>query len=120
LNPYDKAHELARAIRSHDSFQALLKAKARVDQDPQAKNIVEDFRKRQWEFEAKRLMGQEISEAEQQQLAKMQEALTLVPAAREYLQAEYQFSVLFGDIQKILAEAVQDVFGPMIGQGLNK
>jgi cell fate (sporulation/competence/biofilm development) regulator YlbF (YheA/YmcA/DUF963 family) len=114
LNPYDKAHELARALRAHDSFQALMKAKERIDQDPQAKKIVEDFRKRQWEYEAKRLAGQEISDAEQQQMMQLQEALALVPAARDYLQAEYQFSVLFGDIQKIIADTIQDVFGNLV------
>lgn len=111
MNPYDKAHELARAIREHEAYQRLLQAKARIDEDEQAKNIVDDFRKRQWTFEAKRLAGQEISDEEQQQMMKLQEALSLVPSARDYLQAEYQFSVLFGDIQKIIAESVQDVFG---------
>lgn len=110
MNPYDKAHELARAIRSHETFQSLLQAKQRLEKDAQAKKMVEDFRRRQWEWEAKRMTGQEICEAEQKQMQQMQEALALVSAARDYLQAEYQFSVFFSDVQKILADAVQDVF----------
>lgn len=109
MNPYDKAHELAQAIQSHQAFRVLLSKKQELERSSEAKKIVEDFRRRQWEFESKRMMGQEVTADDQQVMQELQTALSLHTAARDFLQAEYQFGLMFQDIQKIIAESVKSV-----------
>lgn len=109
MNPYDKAHELARAIQESQEFQELKRAKEKVDQDPDAKRMLEDFHKRQWELQAKVMMGQQLTNEEQEGLQKLQSVIQLHQAVSEYVQAEYRFSVIVNDIQTIIGETIQAV-----------
>jgi cell fate (sporulation/competence/biofilm development) regulator YlbF (YheA/YmcA/DUF963 family) len=109
MNAYDKAHELARALRESEEFRTLAEKKKQVDADPQAKKILDDFRRRQWELETRRLMGEEITEDDRQAMQKLQDAIQLHQTLREYLEVEYRFSVLYSDIHRILGDAVREV-----------
>lgn len=109
MNLYDKAHDLARALQSTQEFQLLQDLKKRVDQDPSVKKILDDFRRRQWELETRRLMGEEVTEDDLGQMTRLQEALSMNDTARRYLEAEYRFGMMYSDIHKILGEAVRDV-----------
>ncbi|KEO82083.1 YlbF family regulator [Tumebacillus flagellatus] len=109
MNPYDKAHELARAIRESEEFRVLAERKKKVDSDPQAKKVLDDFRRRQWEMETRRIMGEEITEDDLRSMQKLQEVIQLHDAVREYLEVEYRFSVMYSDIHKILGESVREV-----------
>lgn len=109
MNPYDRAHELARAIRESDAFHSMKAAKEKIDPDGQAKQMLADFHMKQLEFEQKRLMGQEPTAEEQDGLHKLYEILQLHPAVRDYLMAEYQLGVMMQDVQKILGEVLQEI-----------
>ncbi|TCP53773.1 cell fate (sporulation/competence/biofilm development) regulator YlbF (YheA/YmcA/DUF963 family) [Tumebacillus sp. BK434] len=109
MNPYDKAHELARALQSSQEFQLLHDLKKCVDQDPAVKKMLDDFRRRQWDLETRRLMGEEIIESDLEQMTRLQEALSVNETARRYLEAEYRFGMIYSDVHKILGEAVRDV-----------
>lgn len=111
MNPYDKAHELARALRESQEFQALAERKRRVDADPAAKKMLDDFRHRQWELETRRIMGEEITEGDVEQVKRLQDVITTNTLAREYLEAEYRFGIVYSDIHKILGDAVKEVVG---------
>ncbi|ASS74501.1 hypothetical protein CIG75_05490 [Tumebacillus algifaecis] len=107
MNPYDKAHELARALQNSQEFQLLELLKKSVDQDSAVKKLLDDYRRRQWELETRRLMGEEITQEDLGQMARLQEALTSNETARQYLAAEYQFGLMYSDIHKILGDAVR-------------
>ncbi|PWK13859.1 YlbF family regulator [Tumebacillus permanentifrigoris] len=108
-NPYDRAHELARAIRESEEFRILVAKKNEVDTNLQAKKLLDDFRRRQWELETRRLMGEEITEQDTLAFQRMQDVVHQHTTLREYLEMEYRFSVLYSDIHKILGEAVRSV-----------
>jgi len=109
MNPYDKAHELARAIQGTDAYRAMKVAKDKIAPDEHAKRMLGDFHLKQMQFEQKRMMGQEPSSEEQESLQKLYEILQLHSAVRDYLLAEYQMGVLMQDVQKILGETLQGV-----------
>ena len=111
MNPYDKAHELARALRESHEYQALLDCKSIVDADPAAKRMLDDFRRRQWELETHRIMGEGVSDDELQQINQMQEAIQMHAVLREYVEAEHRFGVIYSDVHKILGDAVREVIG---------
>lgn len=109
MNLYDKAHDLARLIRDSQEFKTMSDRKRLVESDANAKKMLDDFRRRQWELETRRIMGETISEADMEQLKRLHDAIQLHTVAREYLEAEYRFGIIYSDIQKILADAVKDV-----------
>ncbi len=109
MNPYDRAHELVRAIQDSEAFRSMKAAKGKIEPDEQAKRMLNDFHMKQLEFERKQLMGEEPTQSEQEGLQKLYDVLQLHEPVREYLLAEYQLGVLMQDIQKILGEALKDV-----------
>jgi cell fate (sporulation/competence/biofilm development) regulator YlbF (YheA/YmcA/DUF963 family) len=112
VNPYDKAHELARSIRSADAYVRLKAAKERIEQDLSVLGMIQDFRKRQWELQTEQMMGQEPSADALKTLQNLAEVVQLNADAREYLQAEYQVSQLAMDVQRILSEVVEEAMLP--------
>ncbi|MBX6394591.1 MAG: YlbF family regulator [Alicyclobacillaceae bacterium] len=108
-NPYDHAHALARAIQQSEWYLRLKEARAKLEQNPDAKRMADDLRKRSFSLQAKRLAGQTVTPEEEEQLKKLQEVAFLHPAVREYVEAETRFGVFMADIQRILAEAVEPV-----------
>jgi cell fate (sporulation/competence/biofilm development) regulator YlbF (YheA/YmcA/DUF963 family) len=109
MNPYDKAHELARALRDSPEFKKLHDKKRRVDEDPVAKKMLDDFRHRQWELETRRIMGEQITDDDLAQMSGLQEAIQMNAIVSEYLEAEFRFGMIYSDIHKILGDAVKEV-----------
>ncbi len=105
---YDKAHELAKAIKECDEYKALLAAGKQLEKDESSKKMVQDFLLKQVEMEYTKMMGKEIEESklkEQQDLAAIVQSNT---QAREYLQAYYKWQQYAGDIYKIVGDAMQE------------
>lgn len=109
MNPYDRAHELARALRESEPFRAMKSAKEKLAPDPQGRRMLDDFHLKQLEFERKKILGQEPSVEEQESLQKLYEILQLHETVRSYLMAEYQLGVMVQDVQKILGEVLEEV-----------
>lgn len=109
MNPYDKAHELARALRSSDAFERAAKAKEAIAADADALRMVEDFKRRQFQMQAKQMMGEQLSEEELSQLQKLSEVVQLNQDIREYLQADMALQVTMMDVERILAEVMNEV-----------
>jgi len=116
MNPYDKAHELARAIKSSDAYERLVKARAHIEQDESSLRMLQDFRQRQFAMQTQEMMGQPVSEEDKDKLTKLAEVIQLNQDVRTYLESEYQLSVLMSDIQRILGDAIEDALLPLPGQ----
>lgn len=109
LNPYDKAHELARSIRASDVFERAAKSKMAIDSDESALRMVQDFKRRQFQMQAKQMAGQTLTEDEMTQLQKLTEVIQLNNDVRNYLQADMELQVMLMDVQQILAEVMNEV-----------
>lgn len=108
MNVYDRAYELARALKKSDEYRALLEARARVEEDPKNKEMLLEFKKRQLKIQKERLLGREVDEAELRRLEQLSELVNLNPTLKEFLSAEFRFTRLMGDIQKILSEPLSE------------
>ncbi|MCR4442396.1 MAG: YlbF family regulator [Peptococcaceae bacterium] len=104
---YDKAHELARAIKFSPEYRQFKEAKEKVSQNPENIKILQDFHMKQLEIQTMQVMGKEIPPEKMQEYEKMGELLSYHPSVREFLQAEFRLAQVMADIQKILAEAVE-------------
>jgi len=103
---YDKAHELAKALKLSPEFRQYQEAKSRISTNSENLKMVQDFRVKQMEIQTMQIMGQEIPPEKMRGYEKMAELLNYHPAVRDFLQAEYKVAQIFTDIQKILAGAM--------------
>ncbi|MBC9783232.1 YlbF family regulator [Heliobacterium chlorum] len=108
MNIHDQAHQLARSLKNSAEYQELLAAKSKVEAIPESKKLLHDFRAKQWELQKATLSGQQPTEAQMQSFQQMASLISLHPPLQEYLMAEFRFSQLMTDIQKILSDAVKD------------
>lgn len=104
MNPYDRAYELARAIKASPEYQRLTETLARVKRNESAWRMVQDFRQRQAALEMDQLLGKEVPPEEEKKLHDLYELISGYPDIRAYLEAEAIFGRLMADLQKIIAE----------------
>ena len=103
---YDRAHELARALKQSEEYQSYLRAQERIQGDESAKKMLSDLRARQWQLQAAQLAGQEVPQDQPRQVEKLYEVVSYHPGLRDLLQAEYRLGKMLADVQKIIAESV--------------
>lgn len=108
MNHYDKAHELAGALKNCDEYRSLLTAKKAVDTDEQAKKMVKDFVMKQMELEYEVMAGKPEDKAKTEQLQKMYELISCNANSREFLQAYIRFQRAMADVYKIIGESVAE------------
>jgi len=103
---YDKAHELAKAIRYSPEYRQYKEAKERVGQNSDSMKILQDFHAKQLEIQTMQMLGKEIPAEKMKEYERMAELLNFHPSVRDFLQAEYRIIQIMTDIQKIIAEAL--------------
>ncbi|QCX32730.1 YlbF family regulator [Caloramator sp. E03] len=106
MNVYDKAHELARALKLAPEVIEYKSAMEKINSNPNHKRMVEDFRKKQLELYSQQLKGVEPSKEQIDSLNNLLNIISLNPEIRNYLEAEMRFSRLWEDIMKILGDAM--------------
>lgn len=104
MNVYDQAHGLAAAIKESEEFKQFDMTKKAVEANPQLKEAIDDFMKKQFEFQAAAMMGQETSPEQMMQLQQLSSVLMQDPTAAQYMQNQMRFSIMMADVYKIIAE----------------
>lgn len=108
MSTYETAHLLAQEITESDEYRAFIVAKEKIKADESHYRMIRDFQLKQFEIQQAQLFQLEISEDKQQDLERLYSLLSLNPAAREYLEAEFRISRLVNDVQKIIGDAIQE------------
>lgn len=106
MNVYDKAHELARALKNTPEVVEFKSAAEKINSNQNNKKMVEDFRKKQMELYSMQLKGIEPSKEQIETINNLFSIISLNTDVRAYLEAEVKFSRLWEDILKILGDAV--------------
>jgi cell fate (sporulation/competence/biofilm development) regulator YlbF (YheA/YmcA/DUF963 family) len=112
MNPYDNAYELAQAIQSLEQFQELKTVRSRIEHEASTLHMLQDYRTRQWDIQAKQLQGQDISSEEKASFEKMTEVVSMNRDVKKYLELEMYFNTVLMDIYGILSKAVGDATLP--------
>lgn len=71
--------------------------------------MVQDFKRRQFQLQAKQMMGQSVTDEEMSQMQKLSDVIGLNMDARTYLQADMELQVLVMDVQKLLSDLLNEV-----------
>ncbi|AOZ93856.1 YlbF family regulator [Paenibacillus crassostreae] len=111
MNIYDKAHDLAKALKDSQEVQEINAAMNLVNQDPEGKQKLEDFRKRQMELQQQMMTGEMPAPEEMEKMEKDFEVLSLNLNIRRLFEAERKLSVIIEDVNKIITDSLQDLYG---------
>lgn len=115
MNVYDQAHNLAAAIKASEEFKQYEEKKQVIDANPQIKEAINDFMKRQMEMQMAQMTGQDVGADMMQQMQQLSAVLMQDPSAAQYLQCQMRFSMMMADVYKIIGEAADFDFDPLGG-----
>ena len=106
MNVYDQAHNLARAINESEEFKQYDYLKKVIDQKEDLSKMVKDFQAKQFEMQAKQMMGEEVGPEMMQGIQELYQIIMTDPTVSQYMQAEMRFSLMMNDVFKILGEVM--------------
>lgn len=107
MNVYDHAHALARALRQHPDVLAMQAAKGRVDADPQAKDMLDNFMQKSMQLQLQEMRGDPPSDEAKEELAKLADIVYLHADIRQFQEASMRVERVLQDIYRIIAAAIQ-------------
>jgi cell fate (sporulation/competence/biofilm development) regulator YlbF (YheA/YmcA/DUF963 family) len=106
MNVYNEAHNLARSIRESEEFKQFDEMKKKIAEKPELSAMLQDFQMKQFEMQAKQMMGEAPMEEMMAQVQELYGIMMRDPLTSQYLQCEIRFSMMMSDVYKILSEAV--------------
>jgi len=105
MNLYDKAHELARAIRDSEDYRLYEQAKEAATQDETNKALLDEYKKLQFRLQVQVASGGPPMAEDLERYQKLTALLQMSPEATAYIMAEFRLQRTLADIYKILGEA---------------
>ncbi|AIQ63359.1 hypothetical protein D3C81_100560 [compost metagenome] len=111
MNVYDKAHELAKAIRESGEVADISAAMAIIEADLPSKEMLDNFRSSQQELQARMLAGEMPDQEEMEKMEKLFEVLNMNLSIRRLFEAERRLSVVIEDVNKIISGSLEHLYG---------
>lgn len=102
----ERARQLAKAFENCDEYVGYKRALQELKEHEAARLMYEDFQRRQAEIQSARLSGEDVSEDQIKELEQRYEIIMMNPYVRDAVIAEFRFTQLFAEAQKIIGEAV--------------
>lgn len=112
MNIYDKANDLAKAMRESQEVQEITSAIKLIEADPESKQMLDNFRERQMEVQQRMMSGDMPSQEEMEKMEKLFEVLSLNLNIRRLFDAERRLSIIIEDVNKIISDSLQHLYGP--------
>ena len=109
MNVYDTANRLAQEIKASEEYAKYKEAKQKLEANQELKEKVEEFEKVRYEVQVLAMQGKEVEEEKNKKLQEMYTILIQNNEIKEYFDLEVKFNVMLADVNKIIAESVQDV-----------
>ena len=106
MNVYNEAHNLARAIRESEEYKQYDELKKRVAENPEIAEMLNDFQAKQFETQARLMMGEQVSPDLNARIQEMYAIIARDPLTAQYLQCEVRFSMMMNDVYKIVGEVM--------------
>lgn len=109
MNVYDTANKLAIEIKDSEEYKKFKEAKKNLESNNELKTKIDEFEKMRYEVQVLAMQGKEVEEEKNKKLQEMYTILIQNKEIKEYFDLEVKFNVMIADVNKIIAEAVQDV-----------
>lgn len=109
MNVYDTANQLASEIRNSEEYKKYKEVKNNLESNADLKTKIDEFEKARYEVQVLAMQGKTVEEEKNKKLQEMYTILIQNKEIKEYFDLEVKFNVMLADVNKIIAEAVQDV-----------
>lgn len=109
MNVYDTANKLAQELKTSTEYLDYKKIKEELDRNPDVKAKIREFEEKRYEVQLEALKGEEQEKTKLEEMQKIYIELMQNELAKTYFEMELKFNVLIADVNKIIAESVQDV-----------
>lgn len=109
MNVYDTANRLAGEIKTSEEYTKFKQAKQKIASNNDLKLKIDEFEKMRYEVQVLAMQGKEVEEEKNKKLQEMYTILIQNKEIKEYFNLEVKFNIMIADVNKIIAEAVQDV-----------
>lgn len=109
MNIYDTANRLAYEIKQSEEYTNYKKLKKEVDENPELKEKLNKFETARYEIQLATIQGVEQDKEKATDMQNLYVALIQNETMKKYFDAELKFNVLLTDVNKIIADAVQDL-----------
>ena len=104
MNPYDIAHQLARAMKESEEYREYERLRETAYEDETNRALLDEYKRLQFRMQAKLASGENMPEDDLQRLQQIGTLLQFNPDVSAYLLAEFRFQKMLSDIFKILAD----------------
>lgn len=109
MNVYDTANKLASEIKASEEYKKYKEAKESINKNPELKEKIDEFEKLRYDVQVLAVQGKEADIEKNKKLQEMYTILISEKQIKEYFDLEVKFNVMLADVNKIIAESVQDV-----------
>ncbi|WP_195571901.1 YlbF family regulator [Paenibacillus sp. 1001270B_150601_E10] len=109
-NVYDRAHELARALQSSEEALAVENAMKEIDQEPETKKMLNDFRTRQVELQQKMMTGAMPDQDEMQKMEQLYQVISMNTSIAKLFDAERRLASVIQDVNKIVTDSLSHLY----------
>jgi len=109
MNVYDTANKLARELKESNEYLEYKNIKKALDQNQEVKEKLREFEEKRYAVQLEALKGEEQEKDKLEEMQRIYATLMQNELAKSYFDAELKFNVLIADVNKIIAESVQDV-----------
>ena len=106
MNIYDKAHELARELKSCPEVIEFRNSSEKVQSNDLSAKMIKNFREVQMQAYSEHMKNGKVSEETEKKVQSLAGVISMNADVASYLQAEGKFAIIWEDIIKILNDAI--------------
>ncbi len=110
------ARDFAAALAETPQFQAYEEAAERLNHDVEAQRVIDAFQAKRQALQAQLLLNA-VSEADQAELQRLQDAFSSMPAVMAYAQAQAELMTICQTAADVLSQAVGLNYAAACGSG---
>ncbi len=107
----EKAEELGMVILNSNEFTELNEAQDKLDNNPEAQKLIQDFQEKQSNLHQVHHNGEEVSEEEIGKLQDLQKAMMDNDLINDYVTAKHKADKLISSVSQVLTKTVGVPFG---------
>lgn len=116
-NVQDSAHVLENALRESKEFIELKETYEEVMNNPEAKELFENFRNVQLELQEKQMQGLDISEDEIQEAQGVVELVQQREDISKLMEAEQTLNETINEVSRIITKPLEELYGNPLSEG---